>query len=130
VAEVRAYLAAVGKAAPLFNAQDADDRPAVGLSFLEAVGYARRQAMRLPTEEEWLAAAHAATAQTRTSSHGVHELCGLWEWTTTAHKGGRIVRGGRYRDRPEVEPATSHRSWDDTGGPDIALRLVLDGEPS
>ena len=64
VGEVRKFVAATGRAAPpLWNAGDDDEATAIGLSFFEAVAYARHIAMRLPTEEEWLAAAKAAAGE-------------------------------------------------------------------
>lgn len=104
--------------------------PATGLTFEEADAYARWCGMRWPTEEEWEAAAAGALASTGLSDVGARGLCQLWEWTSTPMKNGTVVRGGPYRDRREQGGAVAHRSWEDTGGPDVAFRCVIEGEPT
>lgn len=41
-------------------------------------------------------------------------------------EGGHTVRGGRFRDRPELDPAPSHRSFETQPASDVGFRCVRD----
>lgn len=106
---------------------------------------------RLPTDEEWLLAAHAgsdwdsnsASCGTATTGLGrfvrgdewsskavtnpwglVDMVGGIWEWTT---KGADLaVRGGSYRSGPDACSVTSTRESDGSAERDVGFRLVRD----
>jgi formylglycine-generating enzyme required for sulfatase activity len=76
---------------------DRDEAPARagGYSYLDAVAGCLRQGKRLPTEEEWMAAAGSGCL-------GMEDR--LAEWTATSGRAGddvRVVRGGNGLDPPE-----------------------------
>jgi formylglycine-generating enzyme required for sulfatase activity len=102
--------------------------PVVGLSQEDAARYAQFHGMRLPSEAEWAASAAGAASAIGLSDLGLRGLCKVWEWTSTPHKGGFIVRGGRYRDRADLPVSPNNRSWEDAGAADVGFRCVVDGE--
>jgi len=108
---------------------------------------------RLPTDEEWLLAAHAgsdwdskdATCGSASTGFGrfvrgdewsskgvtnpwglVDMVGGIWEWTTTG--ASLAVRGGSYRSGPDACSVTSTRASDGSAERDVGFRLVRDVE--
>lgn len=58
------------------------------------------------------------------SPFGVADLGQAWEWTATTDKdGGRIVRGGPWRNRLEP-PTISNRSREEFASPDVTFRCA------
>lgn len=103
---------------------EGSDVVATGLDFDTAVAIAAHLGGRIPDEEEWQRLARGG-APGVASARGVDDLCRYWEWTTTPHRGGHVVRGGVWRNR--AGPAdVAHRSWEDTGATDVAARVVFD----
>ena len=125
---VRQWLArSPGRRLPHFVDRE-DAAPAVGLSPAEAAAYAASQGMRLLTELEWGIAADGAGGGTGFSAVGARGFCRLWEWTSTPHRRGFIVCGGVPRNAPEAGASVKHRSWEDSGAPDVAFRCGVSGE--
>jgi formylglycine-generating enzyme len=109
------------------------DGPATGVDLVLARAYARARGARLPTEDEWQAAAEA----------GLLELAEprVWNWTESEHRDGRtrfaILKGGSgfraegsdwYVDGGEQEPAYSLQLLLTglAGSPWIGFRLAVD----
>ncbi len=130
---------------------DREDHPVVGVGPEDAARYAAALGMRLPTEDEWeLAAAgpsgsftpdpplddwaparapvhlrtRAVTRPSRPSPLGLEHLGMVWEWTATPHEaGGRIIRGGPFRDRLAA-PRVENRSVERGPAPDVGFRCA------
>jgi formylglycine-generating enzyme len=97
-----------------------DDEPDRNVTLDEARAYAAARGARLPTEDEWQAAAAAGVI--RRSEPRV------WEWTESEHRDGRtrfaILKGGS-------DFAVSGSDWYVDGGdvrPERSLKLLLMGE--
>jgi hypothetical protein len=98
--------------------------PALGLSPADAFSVARFLGGRLPTDDEWSVLADGGRVDVP-SRCGVEELCRCWEWTSTPHRDGYLVRGGAWRNR-EWAPIVDNRSWEDTASDDVGFRIVFD----
>jgi formylglycine-generating enzyme required for sulfatase activity len=97
----------------------ADGSPLTGLTLDEARAHARAAGARLPTEDEWQAAAAAGLLERAEPL--------VWNWTESEHRDGRtrfsIVKGGS-----QVEVSGS--DWYADGGPlppERSLKLLLVG---
>jgi formylglycine-generating enzyme len=97
----------------------ADGQPLTGMTLDEARAYAAEHGARLPTEDEWQAAA-AGGLLGRLEPH-------VWNWTESEHRDGRtrfaILKGGSH-----YEAAGS--DWYADGGergPEHSLKLLLVG---
>lgn len=121
-AEVERYLFATRQALPeVFRASNMvnDDDPCVLITPEIAEAYAAWAGKRLPTEAEWELAATTLGSERL-------DLGRVWEWTTTTYeRGGRIVRGGRWRDQPTISPRLENRSFETNHAPDVGFRCVI-----
>ena len=140
---VVAYAAYVGanRARPPWSVRPADSLPVTGVFWAEAEGYCRWQnpAARLPTEEQWEAAARGTagllypwgpaweegranadntrlglvpvgTAAAGGTSAGVMDLIGnAWEWTASSMASRRVIRGGAF-DSPRTVATGVYRT--------------------
>jgi formylglycine-generating enzyme required for sulfatase activity len=112
-----------------------DGAPLTNVTLDEARAYAASRVARLPTEDEWQAAA-AAGVLDRVVPH-------LWNWTESEHRDGRtrfaILKGGSdhvvagsewYVDGGDVRPERSLKLLLVGGGlqrsPSIGFRLAVD----
>ncbi|HEU5333076.1 MAG TPA: SUMF1/EgtB/PvdO family nonheme iron enzyme [Actinocrinis sp.] len=99
----------------------AEDSPVAHVDLADARAYADWAGLRLPTEDEWQAAAEAGLLE-RAEPH-------VWNWTESEHRDGRtrfvILKGGSAF-RPEGS------DWYLDGGvldPQISVKLLLCGAP-
>ncbi|MCA9705560.1 MAG: hypothetical protein KDK70_06925 [Myxococcales bacterium] len=99
--------------------------PAVLLDHAQARAHAAAVGARLPTTDEWTEVMpHVIEAG---GEHG-H----IWEWTSSPHRDGYVVRGGPWRNIGGAGRALAvrglgiidHRSWERTATPDVGFRLV------
>jgi formylglycine-generating enzyme required for sulfatase activity len=139
VGEYAKYVAA-GRAPAPWNVQPADSLPVTGVFWLEADGFCRWREARLPTEEQWEAAArgpggrlypwgptweegranadNSALALKPVGSSaagdppsGVADLIGnAWEWTASVIQSRHVIRGGAYNSPRSVATAVYRTS--------------------
>ena len=95
-----------------------DDAPATRVSIADAEAYAHWAGKRLPTDAEWLAAVVAIGADRLATGE-------VWEWTATPVNGGRVVRGGRFRDAIDRPATPANQSYETDPAPDVGFRCVL-----
>ena len=101
-----------------------EDEPCTFVSVELAEAYARWAGKRLPTDAEWDASLEALGA----ARLGIGEV---WEWTSTSHpKGGRVVRGGRWRDQATVPARPENRSFETSSAADVGFRCVVSTRPT
>ena len=94
--------------------------PVANVSHEDALAYAQWAGKRLPTNEEWSRCVAAVGAdRLRTGL--------VWEWTRTPDGELWVVRGGRWRDRPDLEPDPSNASNEIDASPDVGFRCVAEG---
>jgi formylglycine-generating enzyme required for sulfatase activity len=121
-AELERFFLATGTPRPTALpplAEATADEPCVLVPLEVAEAYARWAGKRLPTEAEWQAAIDALGA----ARLGVGEV---WEWTSTPHpQGGHVVRGGRWRDVPDLAPQPENRSFAEKPATDLGFRCAL-----
>ena len=96
------------------------EEPLRGASIDEARAHAAARGARLPTEDEWQAAAAAGLIE--------RAVPRVWEWTESEHRDGRtrfaILKGGS-------DAAVSGSDWYVDGGdvrPERSLKLLLVGD--
>lgn len=95
-----------------------EEEPCTYIPVEVAESYARWAGKRLPTEAEWDAAIVALGAD-RLGAGAV------WEWTASRHEdGGRVIRGGRWRDQVTMAPRPRNRSFALSAAPDLGFRGV------
>jgi hypothetical protein len=88
-----------------------------GVSLHEAAAYAAHFGKVVPTDEQWQRALDQLGAARL-------QVGAIWEWTTTPHLSGVVVRGGRFRDSVDVVSDGSTSSWANRAGPDLGFRCV------
>ncbi len=88
-----------------------------GVSLHEAAAYAAHFGKVLPTDEQWQRALDQLGAARL-------QVGAIWEWTTTPHLSGVVVRGGRFRDSVDVVSDGLTSSWANRAGPDLGFRCV------
>jgi hypothetical protein len=95
-----------------------EEEPCTYIPVEVAESYARWTGKRLPTEAEWDACIVALGAE-RLGTGAV------WEWTASRHEdGGRVIRGGRWRDQVTMAPRPRNRSFAISAAPDLGFRCV------
>lgn len=92
--------------------------PVTAVSYEDAVAYAQWAGKRLPTNDEWDLCVKALGADRLQTGR-------VWEWTSTPHQEGYVVRGGRWRNKPELEPEPSNASFETDPAPDVGFRCVV-----
>ena len=131
--------------------RELSEHPVVNVSVADAKAYCKwlskkdDTTYRLPSEEEWeLAAGHmpkdadfncgghdttcAVTAYASTlSACGAIDMWGnCWEWTSTSHRGGMMVKGGSWKS-PRTSCRTENRDEtrrSDAGYADVGFRII------
>ncbi|MEZ4295586.1 MAG: hypothetical protein R3B70_11470 [Polyangiaceae bacterium] len=122
-AEIERYFLSARRAAPthlgaLNTATDDDACTLVPVEVAEA--YAAWAGKRLATEAEWDAAIEKLGAE----KLGVGKI---WEWTATPHEdGGRVIRGGRWRDQLTMPSQPANRSFAVSPAADLGFRCVAE----
>jgi len=121
-AEFERFLIQSGRDYPADWEHGADPaRAARRVSLTDARAYADWARKRLPSDPEWEQAVAALGAEKLATGE-------VWEWTASPHPElGWVVRGGRWRDRPDQDPDPSHRSCEVGPASDLGFRLVVDG---
>lgn len=104
-----------GRATPPLELEEA---PVTFVTQVDAVAYAAWAGKRLPEDHEWgLALQHLGAERLGTGT--------VWEWTASARQSGSVVRGGVWRDRPDLFNAASS-SWESRPTRDVGFRCVRD----
>lgn len=123
-AEYARFVTETGRAPPSHWAGRAtpppelEEAPVTFVGQLDAVAYAAWAGKRLPEDHEWgLAMQHLGAERLGSGA--------VWEWTASARQSGHVVRGGVWRDRPELFDAASS-SWESRPSRDVGFRCVRD----
>ncbi|MFT3706454.1 MAG: SUMF1/EgtB/PvdO family nonheme iron enzyme [Archangium sp.] len=104
-----------GRATPPFELEES---PVTFVTQVDAVAYAAWAGKRLPEDHEWgLALQHLGAERLGSGA--------IWEWTASARQSGYVVRGGVWRDRPDLFDAASN-SWESRASKDVGFRCVRD----
>lgn len=123
-AEYARFVTATGRAPPRHwegratPPLELEESPVTFVTQVDAVAYAAWAGKRLPEDHEWgLMLQHLGAERLGTGT--------VWEWTATARQSGSVVRGGVWRDRPDLFSAASS-SWESRPTLDVGFRCVRD----
>ncbi|MBL8911682.1 MAG: SUMF1/EgtB/PvdO family nonheme iron enzyme [Archangium sp.] len=123
-AEYARFVSATGRAPPRHwegratPPLELEESPVTFVTQVDAVAYAAWAGKRLPEDHEWgLMLQHLGAERLGTGT--------VWEWTATARQSGSVVRGGVWRDRPDLFSAASS-SWESRPTRDVGFRCVRD----